>query len=166
MIDQMSWRFMVSFLLLMLVSACASSPVALDGDAVTTIGPAHVLEGRGAPGDRVIWGGEIVSVRNLADYTEISVVSYPLDGADRPRINAEPGVRFILHQDGFLEPVKYGPGRFVTAIGNIGGTRQVPVDEYVLTQPILKADRIHLWPADTTRWPGRTRFSIGVGIGL
>ncbi len=166
MIERTSCRFFFLFLLLALISGCASSPIAVDGESVSGTGPAHVLEGRGAPGERVIWGGKIVAVRNLSEVTEISVVSYPLDGADRPQTGAEPGVRFVLRRSGFLEPMKYAPGRFVTAIGSIGGTEQVPVDEYVLTQPVLEADRIHLWPADMARWSERTRFSIGVGIGL
>lgn len=166
MIEQAGLRFGVLLAVLILMSGCASSPIAIEGERISSLGPAHVLEGRGAPGDRAIWGGKIVAVRNLSDATELSVVSYPLDGADRPQSGAEPGVRFLLRREGFLEPVKYAPGRFVTALGSIGATEQVAVDEYLLTQPVLEAEQIHLWPADMSRWSDRTRFSIGVGIGL
>lgn len=159
-------RLWMAGLLLTLLAGCATSPVAQDSDQVIDIGPAHVLEGRGSSGDQVVWGGRIVAVRNLANQTEISVVSYPLDGADRPRTDAEPGVRFLIRQAGFLEPVKYARGRFLTALGTIGVTEQVTIDEYLMTQPVLHAERIHLWPADMSRWTDRTRFSVGVGISL
>lgn len=157
---------LLPLLALVLIAGCANSPVARPGIQIEDIGPAHVLAGRGEKGARVVWGGQIVAVRNLSDDTEISVVSYPLDGADRPLTDAEPGVRFLIRQPGFLEPVKYASGRFLTVLGTIDGTEESLVDEFLLTQPVLIAESIHLWPADMRRWSDRTRFSVGVGIRL
>jgi len=151
---------------LVLITGCATSPVAPPDIQVEDIGPAHVLAGQAEEGTRVVWGGQIVAIRNLAEHTEISVVSYPLDGGDRPLTDLEPGVRFLIRQPGFLEPVKYAPGRFLTVLGMTHGIKESPVDEFVLTQPLLMAEAIHLWPADMRRWSERTRFSIGVGIRL
>ncbi|WP_338063046.1 Slp family lipoprotein [Wenzhouxiangella limi] len=150
----------------LLLVACATSPVATESDPVLPLGPAHVLEGQSQEGDRVIWGGRIVAVRNLANRTEISVVSYPLDRADRPRLDEEPGVRFLVRRPGFLEPVKYAPGRFVTVLGTVVGIEHAEVDEYRLAHPVLAAERVHLWPAEASRWQSRTQFSIGLGISL
>lgn len=151
---------------LLLVVGCASSPVALEGEQIEAFGPAHVLDGQSGPGDRVVWGGRIVGLRNLPDETEIHLVSYPLDRGDRPRVDREPGVRFVLRQSGFLEPVQYAPGRYLTVLGTVAGLEPVAVDEHLLDQPVIVAERIHLWPADIRSWQARTRFSIGVGISL
>ncbi|TVS12357.1 MAG: hypothetical protein EA419_05340 [Wenzhouxiangella sp.] len=153
-------------LTLVLATACASSPVAPENDDVVGLGPAHVLSGDAEPGDRVIWGGRIASIRNLADRTELTVVSYPLDRGDRPRLNQDPGVRFLLRYPDFLEPAQYVPGRFVTVLGTVEGLEVLTVDEHELRHPVLDGERLHLWPADASRWQSQTRFSIGVGIRL
>lgn len=153
-------------LLALLLAACASSPLETGDDGVAPFGPAHVLSGEAAIGERVVWGGRIAAVRNLADHTELTVVSYPLDRADRPRLQSEPGVRFLLRQSGFLEPVQFMPGRYLSVLGQVGGLESMPVGEHWLDLPVLEAEQIHLWPTDVQQWQSRTRFNIGVSIGL
>lgn len=165
-IDAGRLRPVPALFLLLLISACATSPVTTDADDVQPFGPAHVLDGQSVPGDRVVWGGRIVGIRNLATHTEISVVSYPLDRGDRPRLGREPGVRFVLRQPGFLEPVQYAPGRYLTVLGTVAGTEQREVDQFLAEQPVIEAERLHLWPADVGQWQRQTRFSIGLGISL
>lgn len=152
--------------LVLLLSACASSPLATDDQAIAPFGPAQVLSGEATAGDRVVWGGRIAAVRNLAEFTELTIVSYPLDRADRPRVQSEPGVRFLLRQPGFLEPVQFTPGRFLSVLGTVAGLEQTPVGEYWLELPVLEAEQLHLWPADLSQWQRQTRFNIGVGIRL
>lgn len=164
--DRSLFKVFCAALCLSTLAACASSPVAPETEPVLPLGPAHVLEEKSQPGDRVIWGGRIVAVRNLTDHTELAVVSYPLDRADRPRLAEEPGVRFLVRRSGFLEPVQYAPGRFVTVLGTVAGIEHAEVDEYRLAHPVLTAERLHLWPTDALRWPSRTQFSIGLGISL
>ncbi len=153
-------------LVALLLSACAVSPLQTADEDVAPFGPAHVLSGEAAPGDRVIWGGRIAALRNLADYTEITVVSYPLDRGDRPRINQDPGVRFIVRQAGFLEPVQFMPGRYLTVLGQVAGVQSSSVGEHWMDIPLLESEQIHLWPADVSRWQNQTRFSVGIGIRL
>lgn len=148
------------------IAGCATSPVASDGEAVSGIGPAHVLKGEGMTGERVVWGGRIVAVQNLPDRTELVVASYPLDRGDRPRLREQAGVRFILVEKGFLEPVDYAPGRYITALGNIAGVEDRVTGEHIHAHPVLDAERLHLWPANPADWQSRTRFSIGVGVRL
>jgi len=157
---------LMPLLALSLLAGCASSPVAPPDLQIQDIGPAHVLAGQGAKGSLVVWGGQIVAVRNLAEHTEISLVSLPLDSGDRPVTDAEPGPRLIIQQPGFLEPVNYAPGRFVTVLGTVQGIEESQVGEFWLAQPRLLAESIHLWPTDMRRWTERTRFSIGIGISL
>lgn len=166
MIERPPLRLASVVLLSGMLAGCASSPLATEDSRVAPFGPAHVLSGEAAIGERVIWGGQIAELRNLAEHTEIMVVSYPLDRADRPRLRAEPGVRFLLRHTGFLEPVQYAPGRYLSVLGQVGGLESAPVGEYQLELPVLEAEQIHLWPADTSQWQSQTRFSVGIGIGL
>lgn len=151
---------------MLLLSACAISPIETGGRAVSGTGPAHVLEDPRTVGDTVIWGGKVIAVENFADHTEIQVASLPLDRADRPRINRETGVRFILSHPGYLERLTYAPGRYVTVLGRVDGVDEREVGEYVYEHPVLIAEDLHLWPADTSQWRGRPRFSVGVGVRL
>ncbi len=143
---------------------CAQSPVVDEGIEVAAVGPAHVLAKEGHEGQRVVWGGRIVAIENLPDATELTIVSYPLDRGDRPKLRSEPGVRFILVEPGFLEPVQFAPGRYLTVRGTIEGLDQRAVGEYVRDHPVLQSEHIHLWPADPAEWQSRARISVGVGV--
>lgn len=162
----MQIRFGIYIASLMLLAACAQSPVATDTGTIASVGPAHVLAEEGHEGSMVVWGGRIVTIENLADHTELTVVSLPLDRADRPRINAEAGVRFMVIEQGFIEPMQFAPGRYVTVLGRVEGLAEREVGEYLYEHPVIEAEQIHLWPVDTTRWQGSPRFNIGVGIRL
>lgn len=159
-----SWVLIVSQLLVLTIAGCARSPVVDEGVEVAAVGPAHVLAEDGHDGERVVWGGRIVAIENLAESTELTVVSYPLQRGDRPRIRSEPGIRFIVVEAGFLEPVQYAPGRFVTVLGTVDGLAHRSVGEYIREHPVLQSERIHLWPADPAEWQSGPRFSIGVGV--
>lgn len=159
-------RLLVLLAVCPLLFACASSPVA-DGDIqVAPIGPAHVLAEQGHEGQMVVWGGRIAAVYNLSDRTELEIVSLPLDRADRPRLEAEPGVRFVAVQAGFLEPMQYAPGRYVTLLGSVEGIEQRSVGEFLYDHPVMVTERLHLWPRDTASWRQQPRFSVGIGIRL
>ena len=149
-----------------LAAGCASSPVAPGGVEVAPYGPAHVLSGEAQPGDRVVWGGRIVAIDNLAEHTELTVASYPLDRADRPRFREQAGVRFVLIEDGFLEPVEWRRGRYITVLGVVDGIEERVTGEYVHPHPLLQAEKLHLWPADPAEWQRQTGFRLGVGIRL
>lgn len=146
--------------------ACASSVIVPDDVEVAAIGPAHVLERSGLDGNRVVWGGQIVAVENLSDRTILVVASYPLDRTDRPRWQQEPGVRFIAEQTGFLEPLTFAPGRFVTIMGTVDGTEQRPVGQFDYRHPKLSTEEIYLWPADPYYWDRQVRWNVGVGFSL
>ena len=174
MTERLAVRLLMLTPALIMLCACAKSPVLTEddrqgnqqGNQVMALEPAQVLDGQGQPGDRVVWGGRIVEVHNFADLTEIHVVSFPLDRADRPRLQQEPGARFLLRHPGFLEPVQYAPGRFLTVLGRLEGVERAIVGEHALPHPVVQAERLHLWPADAARWQPRTRFSIGLGVSL
>lgn len=153
-------------LVVLSLCACASSVIVPDGVEVAPVGPAHVLERGGHNEKRVVWGGQIVDVENLEDRTLLIVASYPLDRSDRPRWQQEPGVRFIAEQSGFLEPLTFAPGRFVTILGRVAGTEQRQVGQFDYRHPKINTEELHLWPADPYFWDRQVRWNFGLGIHL
>ncbi len=159
-------RLIVTALLFLLAGGCAQSPVAPRDVHVAPFGPAHVLSGEAPTGETGVWGGRIVSIEPLADRTELVIASYPLDRADRPRIRERAGVRFVMVDPRFLEPVDWSPGRFVTVLGSIEGIEDRMTGEHRHAHPVIHAQRVHLWPADPAQWRTQPVFNIGVGVRL
>ncbi len=149
---------------LLLLSACATSPFQGVDNEVTAIGPADALNAPFRVGEQVIWGGQIVSVNNLEQFTELELVALPLDGADRPRRDREAGVRFVIRHSGFLEPMSFSPGRYVTALGVFESIEPRTVGDFVADQPVLLSERIELWPV--VQRSAFDNVSIGVGVRL
>jgi outer membrane lipoprotein len=114
----------------------------------------------------VVWGGKIVDVRNLPDSTEVQVVAYPLDSAQRPDPNAPTLGRFIVALPGYVEPFDFPAGRFVTLRGQIAGSRTLPIDEHDLLLPVVADASVHHWPVNFPYEEPRVHFSLGVGVGV
>lgn len=135
---------MISFVL----SGCASSPFDLSGGAVSSMTPETALTRPEAGGERVIWGGRVTGIVNRETYTELEMVALPLWRDQRPRRNAEEGARFVIRQEGFLEPVTWAPGRFVTALGRFTGLDMRPVGAIPVRHAVMEAEQIELWPVN------------------
>jgi outer membrane lipoprotein len=117
-------------------------------------------------GADVVWGGKILGVRNLAERTEVEVVAYPLDRAQRPDQNAPTEGRFILALAGYVEPLDYPAGRFVTMRGRIAGTQSSRIDEHDVAFPLVEDAIVHLWPVNFPYERPRISFGLGVGVGI
>ncbi|WP_313917654.1 Slp family lipoprotein [Tahibacter sp.] len=149
----------------MLLSACAARPVVVAGAPVTAALPSDVAaEPERYRGAEVIWGGMILAVENRETQTEVTVLAYPLDTAQRPVPAAGTRGRFIIVLPGYVERHDYPDGLFVTLNGRLAGTRagQVGAHDYVF--PLVEAAHVHRWP------PGfqfdRSQWHFGVGIGV
>jgi len=158
-------RALVLGVLLALTSACATSPISTSGKALRDLEPAQALD-PDRIGQQVVWGGEIVEVINRSGSTELIVLSHPLDRQDRPRWRADPGHRFLLRVDGFVEPLHYAPGRFISCLGTIADHQPHRLENFTLELPVIVAEQLHLWPADPTAWNHSLRFSLGLSVGL
>lgn len=132
-----------------------------------SITPAQVTSTPGAlQGREVLWGGQIISSRNLNNGTELTVLAYPLDSRGRPDTDQAAQGRFIALQAGYLETADYAPNRQITVYGQVSGVRQAQVGEANYPYPVVQVQQIHLWPtASTYRYPP-VHFGVGVGIGL
>jgi outer membrane lipoprotein len=115
----------------------------------------------------VAWGGIIVAARNLANQTQLEVLSYPLDDNGRPQREAKAGGRFIALHPGYLELANYAEGRLVTMTGTISETRAGSVGEAHYVYPVLAIKTLFLWPTpEEEAAKPQFHFGVGVGIGL
>lgn len=110
----------------------------------------------------VLWGGTIVETRQFDRYAEIEVVAYPLDGQQRPALDAPEQGRFIALRAGRLDPREFSAGRFLTLRGPITGDRERTLRGSVERLAEVDARELVLWPWDY-RFQ-RSRVSVSVGV--
>lgn len=150
------------------LAGCVTDPFAgkLPPDLDRSVAPDRaVSKANDLRNQAVLWGGEIVSVHNLKDTTEIAVLAYPLDSDSFPDVSKHTTGRFIVRYPGFLDPLDYGPGRLVTVLGRLDGVDKGKVGEAPYTFPVVKSSTLHLWSRH--RSPrSNVMFGIGVGIGF
>ncbi|MEO8461340.1 MAG: Slp/YeaY family lipoprotein [Dokdonella sp.] len=154
---------LLSISLASLVSGCAT-PIYKNVSSITTP-PRDVAAApeRYANAD-VIWGGKILAVRNRPESTDIEIVAFPLDRGQRPDRSAPSEGRFVVVLPGYVEANDYPASRYLTVHGHVTGSRVATIDERNVVFPLVRADDLHLWPAN---FPGdRPQFHFGVGVGV
>lgn len=150
------------------LAACATTRPVLVPSAPVVAAPPYEVAAKpeGYSDQTVLWGGMILGVANLADHTEVTVLAYPLDRAQRPVPRAQTQGRFILVLPGYAERHDYPDGLFLTATGQLQGTRVGRVQESDYVYPLVRAEHVHRWPAgyqfDQPQW----HIGVGVGIGI
>ncbi|MDH5572953.1 MAG: Slp family lipoprotein [Gammaproteobacteria bacterium] len=153
------------YLLSALISACASSPGFDTRDIDPSLTPERVVHSLSAnQGKTLLWGGLIININNLEQLTRIEVLAYPLNDAQLPLHNQSPMGRFLVDYQGFLEPSNYAPGRMITVRGTLIKLQQGKIGESNYLYPVLNSQQLYLWPQDAGQ--GKTRFHIGIGIGM
>lgn len=158
----MNCRLKLLLFVAVLLAGCAQPVFNVEGTAAGLTPALATADIRAAAGRRVVWGGVLVEVSNLARTSELEILAYPLDRSQRPQRERPPIGRFIAVYPGYLEPVEFAPGSLVTVIGEIQGLDTRPVGEARYTYPVVAARGVHLW--DPKRPDGN--FHIGVGIGI
>ncbi|MDD5711274.1 MAG: Slp family lipoprotein [Smithellaceae bacterium] len=109
----------------------------------------------------LILGGQIIGTSERERETWIEVLEQSLDWRHRPRGSDESQGRFLVRVKEFLDPAIYAPGRSITVIGEMEGTKVLPLKEISYTYPVLNARDYHLWRPEEEQSP--IHFSIGVG---
>lgn len=152
-------------LLLVALAGCAT-PVFKDAPPTSP----GVTDVAAAPeryhGGEVVWGGKIVALENLADTTEVQLVAYPLTRGQRPDTRAPSQGRFVLVLPGFVEPMDYPPGRWLSLRGRIIGSETRTIDRSEVVHPRVADAEVHLWPRDFPDDRGHWSFGVGVGVGI
>jgi len=161
-------RLFLSSFVLFLLGACASGPGYDERQVNLAVTPrSAVSELDMIRGRTVLWGGVILTTINMKSMTRLEVLAYPLNSEQMPQRGRDPLGRFLLEQQGFLEPTTYAEGRLLTTTGTVDGTDHGEVGGMEYVYPVIEAGDIYLWPRDSED-TNRTRvhFGIGVGIGL
>jgi len=144
------------------VGACTPAPVLKTTIAPVAVAPADAAaQAEHYLGTEVVWGGELLEVRNRADASEIVVLAYPLDAGQRPQRGEMSLGRFIALLPGYVERYDYPSGRYITIAGTLGGTRDDLIGEQHYAYPVIKADAVHLWPPDFDQ----RHWHLNIGIG-
>ncbi len=150
----------------LLLSACATTPTFDTHGADKTLIPAEAVQQQTSlVGRSVAWGGVIIQSTNLQNKTRLEILAYPLDSDNRPDTNTSPTGRFLAEKPGYLETVNYAPGRLVTVVGPLEGTRTGRVGETEYAYPVVEAQRIQLW-RPTAEYYAEPRVHFGVGVGV
>lgn len=160
--------FLLAPLATLLLVACAPAPIYQTpaGSVVATPMQVSQTPERYVSGN-VVWGGRVVSVKNLAGETEIEVLAFPLDSSQRPRLSGTAAGRFIAVLPGYVEPLNYPPGSPITVSGTLNGSRAGKVGQAGYVFPLVKVTQSHRWTADEMqRGHPNVHFGVGVGVGV
>ena len=154
---QKSAGFVLVFSLLLL-SACASTSEFSSEGVNLDLQPSMAAD---QVGQKVIWGGSIIDIRNLAEKTRLEVLSYPLTDAHRPQVKGSAKGRFIVEHTGYLEAREFGPGKLITVSGTLLSPQSGKIGDAEYLYPVVQASQLKLWKELATP---SLRFGIGIGI--
>lgn len=98
-----------------------------------------------AQGATARWGGEIVTVENKKDYSEIEILHYPSNHYGKPRSTLNSEGRFKVRVAGFIDPLVFEKGRLITFLGEIGEPAEGIIGEQTYVYPVLLANGYYMW---------------------
>lgn len=137
---------------LMLLSACATSPIdkqyRQEAKADNLPFPMALRNPDAHMGDAVIWGGAIIQTTNLKKGSQMIVLETALGDDTRPMDPRYSKGRFIAETPDFLDPELYQKGREITVAGVIAGKKILPVGNTKYTYPVITIKQIHLWEVE------------------
>jgi outer membrane lipoprotein len=96
--------------------------------------------------EMVLWGGVIVSTRNLKEGTLLEILHKPLGFGNEPKEGDNSEGRFLALSDGYLDSAVYSKDRKVTLVGVVKGRRVQLLDEVEYAYPLIAIKEIYLWP--------------------
>jgi outer membrane lipoprotein len=99
--------------------------------------------------EMVLWGGVIVSARNLKEGTLIEILQKPLGFGNEPALGDYSEGRFLALFDGYLDTAVYSKDREVTVAGVVKGRRTQRLDEIEYAYPLIAIKELHLWAEKT-----------------
>ena len=141
----MKLRIFASAGFALLLAACATQPVPLQGE-FTAVTPREAAEVDNT-GTMVRWGGRIVQVQPLENRTCFEMIATRLDSYGRPYWGADDtGGRFIACRTGFYDPAVFEVNREVTFTGRIDGYENRRIGQHDYRFPHVAADVVYLWP--------------------
>ncbi len=133
------------------LSACANLPPELEAPDVAPVHLPQVVEEPTAfQGEKVRWGGVILSVENETKETWVQILEKPLNRSGRPKESAQPRGRFLMHTTTFLDPAIYSQGKELTVVGTLNSMAERTVGKRKIQLPVIEAESWRLWPEQTS----------------
>lgn len=135
------------------LSACATPPLAVNEGTFATV-PVSAASSKDAVGQRVKWGGIIISVTPDRGETCFEILGRPLDSDGEPlAVDATEG-RFIACSTQLHDPAAFPSGRQLTVAGTIQAPVVCKIGNYEGRCPRLNIEVLHLWPKrQYNPWP-------------
>ena len=96
-------------------------------------------------GKIIRWGGAIAKVENKPDSTVFEMVYYPINGYGRPISGDESMGRYRIRVNGFMDPMVYKIGRFMTFTAELDGLETGLVGEHEYVFPTANVKTYYLW---------------------
>ncbi len=159
-------KFFVLIMATFIIAACAT-PVLETSRVNKNLTLAIALDAfDNMQGQYALWGGIILSGKNLEKTTELEILAYPLDDYMEPIKDSKSVGRFILVKQGYLELGEYAKGRAVSVVGELSGKRTGKVGDSPYTYPVLGVQQLKIWPEESKYYydDSDVRFHFGVGI--
>lgn len=148
-----------------LLAGCATTPRFDTKDVTINLTPLQVSDSpQQSIGKNIIWGGKILSVKNLANATQLEILALPLSSKFRPDNNATSLGRFLLLKDGYLEVAEYSEGRYTSVHGTLTGFQRNRIGDTDYNYPVVKVNELFLWPSDFDTGESSVHFGIGISI--
>ncbi len=92
---------------------------------------------------KVIWGGIIVSTKDVGVSTVIEVIEAPLNQRGRIQGTPQPQNRFLIDVADYLDPFEYKMGMEIVAVGKIKGIRVKILEKMDYPYPVMEALELH-----------------------
>jgi outer membrane lipoprotein len=118
-------------------------------------------------GHYLLVGGAITEVRVSANGgSELEVVQLPTNNRGKITATDKSAGRFIALDNIFRDPAIYSPGRLVTLVGQVTGSKTSRLGEVDYLYPVLTVHELRLWAHDEHPGTSPVHFGIGLGVGL
>jgi len=102
-------------------------------------------------GKKVVWGGIILSSKNLADKTVIEVLQTPLDISDMVTDKEHSQGRFLVESSVYLDTYLYKAGREIIVAGIIKGITIQKIGELDYAYPVLEPMQMRVFKPQQER---------------
>ncbi len=154
------------FFIILFISACATAGLETSRVNKSLTISMAVDTFDNMKGQYALWGGTILSGKNLEKTTELEILAYPLDDYAEPIKDTRSLGRFILVKQGYLELGEYSQGRQVSVVGKLIAKREGKVGESRYIYPVLEVQQLKIWPVETPYYydDSDVRFHFGIGI--
>ena len=135
------------YLFCFLLAACTSLPQAMWDANVVDIPYSQATQNIDIHKDTPVrWGGIIISIKNLENFSLVQTIYYPLNYLGRPNLNGPHRGLFVFKNAKFLDPAVYVRGKEITVVGILNGGIKLTTGEKVIQVPLLLSKATHLWP--------------------